>query len=192
MKFNVKKCVVLRCTRLLSSIQPTYSLESQPLQSVTNHLFLGIMLDSKLSFSTEIKYAAAKTTKTLNIIRRNLYKCSQSTKAKAYSSMVHPVLEYCSAVWDPHFHKDIYELEKVQRRAARWAISDYNWSSSVTFMLELLQCPTLSNRRYASRLHMFYNNTIFYISLCHPLTVITTNTAFFQEQFETGIIYHMT
>ena len=85
------------------------------------------MLDSKLSFYTEIKYAAAKATKTLNFIRRNLYKCSQSTKAKTYSSMVRPILEYCSTVWDPHFHKDINELEKVRRRAPRWAMSDYNW-----------------------------------------------------------------
>ena len=113
------------------------------------------MLDSKLSFSTQIKHAAAKATKTLG---RNPYKCSQSTKAKAYSSMVRPILEYCSTVWDPHFHKDIYELEKVQRQAARWAMSDYNWSSSVTSMLELLQWPTLSTRRYTSRLHIFYKS----------------------------------
>ena len=35
---------------------------------------------------------------------------------------------------------------------------DYNRSSSVTYMLELLQWPTLSNRRYTSRLHMFYKS----------------------------------
>ena len=32
------------------------------------------------------------------------------------------------------------------------------WSNSVTFMLELLQWPTLSNCRYKSRLHMFYKS----------------------------------
>jgi len=158
MKFNVNKCVVLCCTRLPSSQQPIYSLESNLLQPVSDHLFLGIMLDSKLSFSTQIRYAAAKATNTLNFIRRNLYKCSQPTKAKAYSSMVHPTLEYCSTVWDPYFLKDINELEKVQRRAARWAISAYNWSSSVTSMLEVLQWPTLPKRRSISRLHMFYKS----------------------------------
>ena len=155
MKFNVKKCAVLHCTRLLSSIQPTYLFKSQLLQTITNHLFLGIMLDCELSFSTQIKNATAKATNTL---RRNFYKCSQSNKAKACSSMVHPIIEYCSTVWDPHFFKDINELEKVQRQAARWAMSVYNWSSSVTSMLELLQWPTLSNRRYISRLHMFYKS----------------------------------
>jgi len=114
MKFNVNKCVVLRCTRLVSQSQPVYSLENQLLQNVTEHLFLGVMLDCKISFSSHIKYTSAKATKIFNFIRRNLYKCSQSTKAKAYNSMVHPILEYCS-VWDPHLLKDINELEKIQR-----------------------------------------------------------------------------
>jgi len=53
--------------------------------------------------------------------------------------------EYCSTVWDSHLRKDINELEKVQRRAARWAMSNYSWSSSVTSMLELLQWPIYLN-----------------------------------------------
>jgi len=51
--------------------------------------------------------------------------------------MVRPILEYCSSVWDPHLAKDINELEKVQRRVARWTVSGYNWSSSV-----LAECLT--------------------------------------------------
>ena len=60
--------------------------------------------------------------------------------------MVCPILEYCSTVWDPHLLKDNNKLEKVQRRAARWITSNYNWSSSVTSMLELLQWHTLTTR----------------------------------------------
>ena len=36
--------------------------------------------------------------------------------------MVRPQLEYASDVWDPHYVGDIMELEKVQRRAARWVL----------------------------------------------------------------------
>jgi len=158
MRFNVNKCVVLRCSRLLSQSQPRYLLENQPLHNVTEHLFLGVTLDSRLSFSTHIKLTSAKATKTFNFIRRNLHRCSRSTKAKAYSSMVRPILEYCSTVWDPHILKDVNELEKVQRRSARWVMSDYNWSSSVTSMLNLLQWPTLTNRRLTARLHTFYKS----------------------------------
>ena len=105
------------------------------------------MLDSKIFFSPHTKFTSTKATKTFNFIQGNLHKCSQSTKAaKAYSSMVCPILEYGSKVWDSHLLKDINELEKVQRRATttRWTTSNYNWSSSVTSMLELLQWPTLT------------------------------------------------
>ena len=49
MKFNVNKCVVLRCSRLLSQLQPTYLLNNHLLQNVSEHLFLGVTLDSKMS-----------------------------------------------------------------------------------------------------------------------------------------------
>jgi len=81
------------------------------LQKSTEHEKETIMI----MMNVNNKYAAANATKTLNFIRKNLYKCSQSTKAKAYSSVVHPILEHCSIVWDLHFLKDFNELEKIQR-----------------------------------------------------------------------------
>ena len=41
--------------------------------------------------------------------------------------MVRPQLEYASDVWDPHQTGDIVELEKIQRRAARWVVNDYDY-----------------------------------------------------------------
>ena len=66
--------------------------------------------------------------------------------------MVRPQLEYASDVWDPHQVGDIMELEKVQRRAARWVLNDYDRLSSVTSMLDQLLWSTLQARRKLSRL----------------------------------------
>ena len=49
---------------------------------------------------------------------------STAIKASAYLTMVRPIMEYASAVWDPFYVKDIQQLEKVQRRAARWVLND--------------------------------------------------------------------
>ena len=73
----------------------------------------------------------------------------------AYTGLVQPALEYVSSVWDPYLNKYILSIEKVQRREARWAKSDYHWNSSVTAMLCNLQWPTLSCRREVSRLKTF-------------------------------------
>ena len=78
---------------------------------------------------------------------------------RLYISLVCPILEYSSAVWDPHTATDILSIEKIQRRAARWVTSDYGWTSSVTTMINALQWPTLSNRRKSARLSTFYKTT---------------------------------
>ena len=44
-------------------------------------------------------------------------------------------MEYASAVWDPYYNSQIQQLEKVQRRAARWIYNDYSRFSSVSAML---------------------------------------------------------
>ena len=41
-------------------------------------------------------------------------------KNLAYLSLVRPHLEYAAAAWDPYIAKDIQQLERVQRRAARF------------------------------------------------------------------------
>ena len=77
----------------------------------------------------------------------------------AYNSLVHPQVEYASAVWSPYIKDNIHEIEKVQRRAARWVSNDYSSykCSSVTDMLSNLRWRSLENRRTDMHLSMFYN-----------------------------------
>ena len=70
--------------------------------------------------------------------------------------MVRPILEYASTVWCPHKLSHINNLEKVQRRAARFCTGDYRRTSSVTAMLEDLNWPLLQSRRVNATLIMFY------------------------------------
>jgi len=63
---------------------------------------------------------------------------------------------YAACAWDPHQGYLIYDLEKIQRRAARWVLSDYNHCSSVTNMLSFLKWPILQERRRINRLSQFH------------------------------------
>jgi hypothetical protein len=50
--------------------------------------------------------------------------CPQDVKSQAYTTLVRPVLEYASTVWDPYTLQHIYALERVQRQAARFVTGD--------------------------------------------------------------------
>ena len=152
MHFNTSKCVTLRCYRMSSPSLFTYVLNDQPISCVERHPYLGVTL----TFSPHIQKITAKATRVLNFIKRNLYNCSKEIKSKAYLTLVRPILEYASPVWDPHLIKDCDQIEEVQRAAARWVTLDYSWLSSVTAILSNLNWPTLALRHKISKLQTFY------------------------------------
>ena len=81
-------------------------------------------------------------------------------KADAYLMYVRPTLEYAAVAWATHTKCDTEKLEAVQRRAARFVMSDFNRTSSVTEMLHNINWNTLSCRRQTSRLYKILHNLV--------------------------------
>ena len=84
-----------------------------------------------MSWSTRKEMVVNRATKILNFVKRNLTNCPTTIKRQAYSALVRPIMEYAYAVWDPYYNSDIYKLERVQRRAAHWALSDFSRETTV-------------------------------------------------------------
>ena len=82
-----------------------------------------------------------------------------------YKSMVRPILEYASSVWDPHTTINIQRLESVQRRAARFCLNDFSLYTSVTSMLSTLNLPSLQSRRKTRALLSTYPVRTFELKL---------------------------
>ena len=87
---------------------------------------------------------------------RNIRTCPRKTKHLAYTTLVRPILEYASIIWDPHTDTNIHKLEMVQRRSARHIMHNYTRHASVTTMLQHLDLPTLQQRRQHSKIIMLY------------------------------------
>ena len=76
---------------------------------------------------------------------------------RLHKGLVRPILEYCSPVWDLcHIKKYTNNIEKVQRRAARFVFNWYHNMSSPTDMIRQLEWESLEQRRQKARLTMFY------------------------------------
>ena len=78
---------------------------------------LGVTVTSDLKWNSHIRNVCSKANRTLGFLRRNLFSCPQDVKEAAYKSLVRPILEYGSTVWDPHYNGLNDELENVQKRA---------------------------------------------------------------------------
>ena len=90
------------------------------------------------------------------LIYRNLRQCPSTVKCNCYKSMVRPVLEYASTVWDPHTSANINKIQSAQRRAAKFCLNNFSNSSSVTAMLSSLNLPPLKQRRERAKLIMMH------------------------------------
>ena len=65
-------------------------------------------------------------------------------------------MEYASIVWDPYEVTYINCLERIQRRAARWATSNYSRFNSVSNILQSLTWPTLELHHKIAKLSFFH------------------------------------
>ena len=142
MRFSSKKCQILFISRQRNKSSPVYYIGTDVLSTVSSHTYLGI---TDLKWHEHISNICLKATRTLNFVRRNRYCCSQEAKNLAYLSLVRPNLEYAAAAWDPYTAKYIQQLERVQRRTARFVKKDYRHTTSVTGLFgELVGCPCLN------------------------------------------------
>ena len=143
-------------SRKRNKIQHVYHLNNTPLEAVTSAKYLGVTITSDLKWTQHINTVVNKANSTLAFLRRNLRIKSSDLKATAYKTLVRPIVEYASSVWDPATNNQIHQLEMVQRRAARFTLNRYHNTSSVNNMLSELEWPTLQKRRENVRLTMMY------------------------------------
>ena len=156
MRFNVKKCNVLHVQPgARSQTVRYYELCGAILSEVTSAKYLGVLYSNDLSWSPHIQSVAHKAHQRLGFIKRNLKGAPFRYRNTAYQSLVRAQLEYAAVVWDPSLHRDIDILEKVQRKAARWAKGQYG-VTSVTTLLRDLKWDPLADRRQNQRLILMY------------------------------------
>ena len=102
MRFQPVKCNMMQLTNKHNKIGASYTLEGTVIENVEIIKYLGVTITSDLKWNSHIRNVCSKANRTLGFLRRNLFSCPQDGKEAAYKTLVRPVLEYGSTVWDPH------------------------------------------------------------------------------------------
>ena len=158
MNFNIAKCHTLRIRRSIrasndqTSPMCMYYMEGEPLSEVEHHPYLGVELERSLSWDLHLANTRSKSTRVLNMIRRNFtIGTNMNIRQALYFSLVRPHLEYASTVWDPRNKTKIDKLEKVQNQAARFVTKRYYRMDSPSEMKRQLEWNSLQERRFVQR-----------------------------------------
>ena len=175
MSFHPDKCHVLVFDRSKEMIKTNYTLHGQTLGQVSSTKYLGITIQDNGEWQEHINIQAAKGNQLLGFLRRNLRVENITAKQQAFKMLIRPTLEYASTIWDPHHSTQVKQLEMIQRRAARFVVGDYRYTSSVDSMINTLDWDLLAERRKDIRQRMLHKILSNQVAVnAHPLIPKTT------------------
>ena len=131
MKINPSKCKAVCFMRTQVKGPQNYMLGAQLILEASSCKYLGIILCSDLSWSDHVNCMVKKAWKALHFIMCILKKGNSSTNSLAYMTLVRPILEYGAACWDLYREGQIRALDRVQKKAAKFAfrMNESNWET---------------------------------------------------------------
>ena len=125
-------------------ISASNNLEGIALDNLENIKYLGVTITNDLKWNTHISNICTKANRTLGFLRRYLSACPQDVKYSVYKGLLRPVLEFGISVFNPSSILLQEELEKVQKKGARFVTSNYICETgSMTGILEQLKWESL-------------------------------------------------
>ena len=140
---NANKCSVLHFGK--KNLKSKYTLSKDFLTAKPYERDLGILVDEKLSFDQQVSTAVGKAKRLVGLILHTFNSRSRHVILPLFKSLVRPILEYASPVWNSSSIKQTKQLESVQRYITKRIVG----LSTLSYAdrLETLNMCTLSARR---------------------------------------------
>ena len=106
----------------------TYTVNNKPIIKQIQHKDLGINFTNDLQWNKHYIAITTKAYQTLGLICRTFKQISVTARKQLYISLVRSQLMYCSPLRRPQLLKDIFTLERIQRRATKFILNNYDIS----------------------------------------------------------------
>ena len=79
-------------------------------------------MTSNLSWNTQTQKVVNKANKIVGFLKRNVGPGNKEVFSRLYKALVIPILEYAVPLLSPYLQMNIDALERVQRRASKYAL----------------------------------------------------------------------
>jgi hypothetical protein len=143
MQLNISKCNVMYFG--VNNPHTAYSLNGRPLTQSASIRDLGITVSDSGRVADHCSKIAASARQLTGMMLRTFRSRKPSIVVPLLKTIIRPVLEYATPVWNPGLQQDIKEIESVQRKITKCV--DGLRSLSYSDRLKQLGLPTLQIRR---------------------------------------------
>ena len=172
MIFHPCKCKVLSvCSSppplldILPDIEFWYFLGEACLNYVSLEKDLGVDITPKLSWTEQCNRLYSKANQKLGIMIRNCYFVNDTARARSlYIALVRSIFESCSIIWRPTNQTLLNKLERIQKQAIKWILSEENisYSDREVYLMKCRQVKLLPlSRRYDLNDLIFLHKVIY-------------------------------
>ena len=127
------------------------------IQKVNHAKYLEVVIDKHLSWSEHISQIIKKANSAKAFLQHNFNCCPIPVKAKLYTTLVRPILEFCCTVWSPYTISDIFGENPTEcSQICLWAWIIPGTTVLLPCWIIKIQWPTLKDRRHHLIAAMMY------------------------------------
>ena len=161
---NPSKCNVLLVPPQLRADTPdlTIQIADSIINTSNNVKYLGIHIDSKLTFQYHIKSIENKLSKAVGILSKLKSALTQNSLLKIYYALVHPHLLYGITIWGSTYSSYIDKIYRLQNKAVK-LIGGGKFREKATpyyGKLKILKIQDLYNIEIAKFVYDFFHNNV--------------------------------
>ena len=113
------KFMIFKPRQKLLELDVKLLLNDREIDQVEKIVFLGVILDDKLSWKSHISQVSTKISKSIGIIRKSSFFLLKQSLFTLYYSLVYPYLQYCNIVWASTYASNLFRLVVLQKRIVR-------------------------------------------------------------------------
>ena len=123
LSINIKKThYIIFGSRPVDPADVNLTFNGIPLENVQSTKFLGVIIDSKLTWKAHIQHIVNKLSKISGVIYKLRYLLNSKTTLLLYDAMVVPYLTYCAIVWAAAPKTTLNRLHLLQKRVLRLVV----------------------------------------------------------------------
>ncbi len=184
--FNQQKLEHLHVSTLKDRSATDFALEGKVIRRVDHVKDLGIITSDKLNnYDKHVSHIVLKATKRAGAILRSFRHLFNTTLTNLFLSLVRPILEYNSQLWNPSKKQNVAIIESVQRSFTK----KLNGLKGLSYdeRCKTLGLVTLERRRLNQDLTLVYSMIHGYFDLDYRLFLHSTQR---QQEPPQGLVTH--